>query len=65
MLALVPTRYPYPIQDDDKHQLFVEEAIADGKEGDDAISTASLALNRLGIVGHRDDGTGKTGYEDE
>ncbi|HZQ23313.1 MAG TPA: metallophosphoesterase [Terriglobales bacterium] len=38
---------PYPIQDDDKHQLFVEEAIADGKEGDSAISTASLALNRL------------------
>ncbi len=38
---------PYLIQDDDKHQLFVEEAIADGKEDDSAISTASLALNRL------------------
>ena len=36
-----------PIQDDDKHQLFVEEAIADGKEPDSAISTASLALDRL------------------
>ena len=38
---------PFPIQDDDKHQLFVEEAIADGKDRDSAISTASLALNRL------------------
>ena len=38
---------PYPIQDDDKHQLFVEEATADGKKDNDAISTASLALNRL------------------
>jgi hypothetical protein len=38
---------PYPIHDDDKHELFVEEAIADGKEGDSAISTASLALSRL------------------
>jgi hypothetical protein len=38
---------PFPIQDDDKHQLFVEEAIADGKDSDSAISAASLALNRL------------------
>ena len=38
---------PYPIHDDDKHQFFVEEAIADGKEGDSAISTAALALSRL------------------
>jgi predicted MPP superfamily phosphohydrolase len=38
---------PFPIQDDDKHQLFVEEAIADGKKRDSAISAASLALDRL------------------
>lgn len=38
---------PFPIQDDDKHRLFVEEAIADGKERDSAISAASLALDRL------------------
>lgn len=38
---------PFPIQDDDKHQLFVEEAIADGKDRDSAIATASLALDRL------------------
>ena len=38
---------PFPIQDDDKHQLFVEEAIADGKERDSAIAAASLALDRL------------------
>jgi hypothetical protein len=37
---------PYPIQDDDKHQLFVEEAIADEKDHDSAIATASLALDR-------------------
>jgi len=38
---------PFPIQDDDKHRLFVEEAVADGKERDSAISAASLALDRL------------------
>ena len=38
---------PFPIQDDDRHQLFVEEAIADGKERDSAIWAASLALDRL------------------
>jgi Calcineurin-like phosphoesterase len=38
---------PFPIQDDDKHELFVAEAIADGKERDSAISAASLALDRL------------------
>lgn len=38
---------PFPIQDDDKHKLFVEEAIADGRDRDSAIATASLALDRL------------------
>lgn len=38
---------PFPIQDEDKHQLFVEEAAADGKDTDDAIATATLALERL------------------
>src|SRR5208337_3387558 len=38
---------PFPIQDDDRHELFVEEAIADGKERDSAIWAASLALDRL------------------
>jgi predicted MPP superfamily phosphohydrolase len=38
---------PFPVQDDDKHQLFVEEAIADGREPDSAISAASRALERL------------------
>ena len=38
---------PFPIQDDDKHQLFVEEALADGKDRDSAIATASHALDRL------------------
>jgi hypothetical protein len=38
---------PFPIQDDDMHQLFVEEGIAEGKVRDSAISTATLALNRL------------------
>ena len=38
---------PFPLQDDDKHQFFVEEAIADGKGRDSAIAAASLALDRL------------------
>jgi predicted phosphodiesterase len=38
---------PCPIQDDDKYQLFLEEALADGKDSDTAVSTATSALNRL------------------
>jgi predicted MPP superfamily phosphohydrolase len=38
---------PVPAQDDDKLQLFIEEAVADGKEQDSAIAVATTALARL------------------
>jgi hypothetical protein len=38
---------PVPVQDDDKLQFFIEEAIADGKDQDSAIAIATSALTRL------------------
>lgn len=41
---------PFPVQDDDKLQLFIEEALADGNAEDSALSIATDAIERLRAI---------------